>query len=104
MPSPLPDWLMKSGEDVLLHILVNPNASRTRIQGTHGDRLKVSLRSPPVDGAANEELIRLLSTTLEISRSRVHIQGGQGSRRKTLRLEDYPLQLAVKALCNHKDP
>ena len=103
MPVPLPGWLKESGEDVLLHVLITPSASRTKIQGTHGDRLKISLRSPPVDGAANKELVRLLSKVLALSRSSIQIQGGQGSRRKSIRLKDLSLSLAFDRLCNHKD-
>jgi hypothetical protein len=103
MPSDPPDWLTQNESDVLLQVLVTPRASRTTIQGTHGDRLKISLRSPPVEGAANKELIRLLSKILSLPRSRIQIQGGQGSRRKTIRLEDFHLSLAISRLCNEKD-
>src|SRR5437773_10020886 len=63
---------------------VQPRASRSEIAGLHGDALKVRLGAPPVDGAANEALIALLAEVLGVSRSSVHIAGGQRSRSKVV--------------------
>ena len=46
---------------VRLAIQVQPRASRTELAGIHGDALRIRLAAPPVDGAANEELIRFLA-------------------------------------------
>lgn len=69
-----------------LSILVQPRASRSEIVGPHGDALKVRLAAPPVDGAANEELVRLLAKELDVSRSSIEIVSGLTSRRKTVRV------------------
>ena len=71
---------------LLVHILVAPRASRSRIGPVHGDRVKVSVTAPPVDGAANAAVIALFADTLRCRRVDVAIVGGQSSRRKTLRL------------------
>lgn len=70
--------------DFTLHILVQPRASRSEIVGPHGDALKVRLAAPPVDGAANEELIRLLAREYKVPRAAVTILSGHTSRRKTV--------------------
>jgi uncharacterized protein (TIGR00251 family) len=70
-----------------LRILVQPRASRSEIVGPHGDALKVRLAAPPVDGAANEELVRLLAREFKVPRSAVTIVSGQMSRRKTVKVE-----------------
>ncbi|HET8633169.1 MAG TPA: DUF167 domain-containing protein [Gemmatimonadales bacterium] len=69
-----------------LSILVQPRASRSEIVGPHGDALKVRLAAPPVGGAANEELVRLLAKELDVSRSSIEIVSGLTSRRKTVRV------------------
>jgi uncharacterized protein (TIGR00251 family) len=69
-----------------LRILVQPRASRSEIVGPHGDALKVRIAAPPVEGAANEELIRLLAKTYDVPRSAVSIISGHGSRRKVVEI------------------
>jgi uncharacterized protein (TIGR00251 family) len=63
-----------------------PRASRSEVVGEHGGVLRVRISSPPVDGAANTEVIRLLAKTLGVSRSDVAIVSGQTSRTKQLRI------------------
>jgi uncharacterized protein len=65
---------------------VQPRAAQERIGPVVGDRLKVAVNAPPVDGKANEAVIRLIAATLEIPRSAVEIAHGQTGRRKTLRI------------------
>jgi uncharacterized protein len=47
----------------------------------------VRLHSPPVDGAANEELVTFLAKTLGVSKRAVRIVSGQSSRGKTVEVE-----------------
>ena len=75
----------KSGT-LLLHLRIQPNASRSEIAGLHGQRLKIRLQSPPQDGKANRELIRFLSKTLGIKKSSIDLIRGQTSRDKTVRI------------------
>ena len=72
---------------VRFRVHVQPRASRTEIVGVHGTALKVRLHSPPVDGAANEELVAFLAKTLGVSRRAVRIVSGQSSRGKTVEVE-----------------
>lgn len=69
---------------VLIDVLVQPRASRARIGPVHGDRLKVAVTAPPVEGAANAALVETLARKLSVPRSRVEVVSGHGSRRKTL--------------------
>ena len=66
---------------------VQPRASRTEIAGVHGDALKVRLAAPPVDGAANEALVRFLSESLGVPRRAVKIIHGASSRTKRVEVE-----------------
>ncbi len=69
-----------------IDVHVQPRAKRTEVVGMHGDAVKIRLQSPPVDGAANEELIRLLSKRLSVRRADVELIGGASSRRKRIRI------------------
>ncbi len=71
------------------HIVVHvqPRARRTEVAGLHGDAVKVRLAAPPVDGAANEELVRFVAEVLGVPRSAVRVAAGAASRRKTLEVE-----------------
>ena len=82
---------IKGESGVLLQIRVQPGASRPRIQGLHGDRLKVAVQAPPVEGAANEAVIRFLSDALGIPPSRIHLIRGETSRQKTFFLRGISL-------------
>lgn len=69
---------------VRIHVHVQPRAARTEYTGLHGNALKIRLAAPPVDGAANEELVRFFAERLGVPRSRIALVAGHSSRRKTL--------------------
>jgi uncharacterized protein len=68
-----------------LHIV--PRARATAVAGPHGEAVKIRVAAPPVDGAANAELVRFLAERLNVAASRVTIVGGAGGRRKTVAVE-----------------
>jgi uncharacterized protein (TIGR00251 family) len=72
---------------VRLKVHVQPRAKRSGLAGRHGDALKVRLAAPPVDGAANEELVRFLAETLELPRRAVRVVSGLTSRRKVVEVD-----------------
>ena len=71
---------------ITFDVQVVPRASRDRLGPVHGDRLKVQLTAPPVDGAANEALVELLAKSLGRRRGDVAIVRGQTGRKKTIRV------------------
>ncbi|MEC8997736.1 MAG: DUF167 domain-containing protein [Candidatus Thermoplasmatota archaeon] len=82
-------WIMEDDDGILVLIDLRPAAQRSRIVGIEPwrGRLKVSVSSSPVDGAANSELIALLAEHLGVERPRVFLQSGISSRRKAVRVE-----------------
>ena len=70
---------------LVVHVV--PRAKRTEVVGRHGDAIKIKLKAPPVDGAANAELLRFVAERLGVPRSAVTITAGQTARRKTLQIE-----------------
>lgn len=81
-----PVWCTPVKGGVRLVIAVMPNAKKTEVAGVHGDALKVRLHAPPVDGKANEALIRYLADTLAIPKSCITLLHGQSARRKLLEI------------------
>jgi hypothetical protein len=77
----------RRGDAVRFAVRVQPRASRSEVAGVHGDALKVRLSAPPVDGAANEALVRLLAEALGVPRRAVRIESGHGSRTKRVEVE-----------------
>jgi len=79
------NYLEKDGI-LSFQVRVVPRASRSEIVGEHDGALRVRLAAPPVEGAANEELVRVLSRALGLSRSAIEISAGHSSKLKTVRL------------------
>jgi uncharacterized protein (TIGR00251 family) len=67
-------------------VYVVPRASRSEIVGEYNGALRVRLAAPPVDGAANRELISLLAKALSVSRSKVEIKTGHASKLKRVKV------------------
>lgn len=88
------DTIEKNGA-VIFNVKVVSRASKSEIVGAHDGALKVRIASPPVDGAANSELIKLLAKTFDVSKSHVEIIGGQTSKTKQIKISN----LTAEKLC-----
>jgi TIGR00251 family protein len=71
---------------VFFAVRVVPRASKSEIVGWHEDALKIRIASPPVDGAANGELIKLLAKKFDVSKSEVEILSGQTAKNKQVKI------------------
>ncbi|MBI2893107.1 MAG: YggU family protein [Deltaproteobacteria bacterium] len=71
---------------VSFDVRVQPRSRKTAMTGTEGDRVKIALQAPPVDGKANEALVRFLAEELGVGRSSVEILRGETGRNKTVRV------------------
>jgi len=91
-------WIREVPGGVILEILVQPRASRTRVVGEHDGRLKVQLAAPPVDGEANAALVEFLAGALRVRRSDVSIERGDTGRRKSVRVAGTSAAAARAAL------
>ncbi|MCA9086076.1 MAG: YggU family protein [Planctomycetaceae bacterium] len=72
------------GDELRIQLRVSPRASRDQVGDLMGDRLKISITAPPVDGEANDYLIRYLAKEFGVARSQVSVVQGQTNRNKTL--------------------
>ncbi len=73
-----------TADGIAFDVLVSPRASRSRLGPVHGDRIKLAVTAPPVDGEANAAVIELVAKALGVARAAVAITVGQSSRRKTV--------------------
>jgi uncharacterized protein (TIGR00251 family) len=81
---------------IVVHVV--PRARTTEVAGRHGDAIRIRLAAPPVDGAANAELVRFLAERLGVPRSAVSIIRGAAARRKTVTVEGVTTDAAVRVL------
>ena len=72
--------------DLTFAVHVVPRASRSEITGEHDGTLRVRIAAPPVAGAANRELIRVLAKSLKLPQNAVEIVSGVNSKRKVVRI------------------
>ncbi len=77
-------WYRRHGTGWLLEVHAQPGARSNGIAGLHGERLKVRIASPAVDGRANEALVRYLAERLDVPRGTVHLIRGERSRDKSV--------------------
>ena len=78
----------RDGRDLVLEVRVQPRASRSELAGLHGDRVRVRLQAPPVDGRANAALVEFLAEAFGVPRARVTIEHGLAGRDKRVRIRD----------------
>ena len=90
-------------------VYVQPRSSRNQVVGLHGDALKVKIKAPPVEGAANKMCIAVLAKVLNVPKSAIQIVSGQASRTKYVQIrgkkdgdfreEAERLKQIVRSLC-----
>ena len=74
-------------EGVIVSVRAQPRSSKAGIDGVLGDALKIRIRSAPVDGKANRELIEVLADAFDLPKSAVVFKGGETSKTKRLLLK-----------------
>lgn len=91
------DWFrVATNGNITLTLHIQPGAKKTECAGRHGDALKIRLSAPPVDGKANEALIKFVAESLKLPKAAVNLKSGQTSRRKVLEISGAePQSLAV---------
>ena len=79
-------WYRRDGDDVLLVLHVQPGAKRSEVSGLHGEALKIRLAAPPIEGRANEALLRFIADSFGVPLRNVELKKGAQSRHKTVRV------------------
>jgi len=77
-------WIREASGGVVVSLLIQPRASKNQVSGLQGDRLKLRLTAPPVEGAANKMCTTFLAKCLGVAKSNLEIVSGQSSRQKQI--------------------
>ena len=85
-------------------VKVVPRASRNEIAGVQGDMLRVRLTAPPVEGAANNALAKLLAEVLKVPERDIEIVAGHTGRQKVVRVAGLPAHELDARLREHLPP
>lgn len=93
-----PAFLRTVPNGVTFAVKVQPRASNNEIGPPIGDELRIKVTAPPVDSAANEALLRLLSEVLECPRSAVQLLRGRTSRRKVIFVQGLDVATALEKM------
>jgi len=89
-------WCSPVAGGVRLALQVTPNAKKSQVIGPLDDVLKLRLQAQPIEGKANDALIRFLAELLALPRSKISITHGQTSKKKLVELSGP--QLTVDAV------
>ena len=75
------------GEDLILDCHLQPKASSDEFAGLHGERLKIRISAPPIDGRANAQLLAFIAKAFGVAKSQVSLDSGDSSRQKRVRIQ-----------------
>jgi len=76
----------RTKDGIVIEIKVEPRSSKRRISGIMDNILKVKLTAPPVDNAANEQLIEIISEETGVKKSSIRIIKGHSSKNKVIEI------------------
>ena len=86
-------WVELKEDYAIFSIKALPNSSKNLVSGILDESLKVKIKAPAVEGAANKELVKFLSKMFKVAKSDIVFVGGQSSKRKLIKI---PLNEKVK--------
>ena len=78
------EWYRRSGDVLTLTLHIQPGAKRTEVAGLHGEALKIRLAAPPIEGRANEALLKFIAESFDVPLRQVELKQGGQSRHKVL--------------------
>lgn len=93
-------WFRWDGADLVLQLAIQPRARESAFADVTGDRLKIRLTAPPVDGRANEALVEFLSAAFGVPKRQVLLEQGETGRQKRVRIlspRKIPENLAIRS-------
>jgi hypothetical protein len=76
------DWFVANGDCITLSLHVQPGAKKSSLAGLHGDALKIRLAAPPIEGRANEALLKFIAALFRVPVRNVYLKQGEQSRHK----------------------
>jgi uncharacterized protein (TIGR00251 family) len=95
--------IQSTANAIIISIRVIPRAGKSGVAGTRGDAWLVRLHAPPVDGAANEELVEFIAEVLAVPKRAVSIASGERSRQKRVRVSGIDAATAAARLASAEE-
>jgi uncharacterized protein (TIGR00251 family) len=92
-------WYEKSGMFVVINAKIQPSSSVNKIAGVVGEELKILIKAPPVENAANKELIRFLSKKFKIPKKDIEIKGEKSRKKRIKILPNSKLEDFLREVC-----
>jgi uncharacterized protein (TIGR00251 family) len=86
---------------IRIEVHAKPRAKKSRVVGVHGEALSVAIAAPPVDGAANDELVRFLAEVFGVAAGRVRLIRGTSARMKLFEIDGTDVVAMRRALDQH---
>ncbi len=77
-------WYRRTGDILTLTLHIQPGAKRTEVAGLHGEALKIRLAAPPIEGHANEALLKFIAGSFAVPLRQVELKQGGQSRHKVV--------------------
>ncbi len=93
-------WYEIKDGSVIFNIKASPNSSKNQFGEIFGDFLKIKIKAPAVEGAANKELVKFLSKSFKVSKSEIIFLNGETSKTKRIKL---PLNDKIQSFIKEKD-
>ena len=84
--------------DCLLRVKLVPRSARNRVVGVENGELKIKIIAPPVEGAANEALLRFISDLLGAAKTDLTVERGKASRHKVVKLRGMNIPEVTRVL------
>jgi hypothetical protein len=78
------EWYRRSDEAITLILHIQPGAKRNEVAGLHGGALKIRLAAPPIEGRANEALLKFIAESFDVTLRQVELKQGGQSRHKVV--------------------
>jgi uncharacterized protein (TIGR00251 family) len=85
-------WYQRSGDVIMLTLHVQPGAKQTSVTGLHGEALKIRLAAPPIEGRANDALLRFIADHFAVPLRSVELKQGGQSRHKRIAVSGSTLE------------
>ncbi len=79
-------FFAETADGVVINVRAQPRSSKAGIDGILGDAVKIRIRSAPVDGKANRELVETVADAFGLPKSRVVLKSGETSKTKRILL------------------
>ena len=78
------EWYRRNGDVLTLTLHIQPGAKRTEVAGLHGEAVKIRLAAPPIEGRANEALLKFIAAFFGVPLRQVELKQGGQSRHKVV--------------------